>query len=112
MAIDKELVKGTLPLIVLRLVAGADCYGYQIIKEIEGLSDGVLTFGEGTLYPVLHSLERDGLVSARWGESDAGRRRKYYRATDAGRRDLARRLRDWHDFTTAVDRVVTEEASE
>lgn len=103
---DRELVKGTLPLLVLQLVSEADTYGYELIRALEERSAAAFTFSEGTLYPVLHSLERDGLVTSRWDTSGGGRRRKYYRISPAGRADLADRLDQWHAFTRAVEAIV------
>lgn len=109
MAVDKQLLKGTIPLLVLHLLAQADLYGYQLIKSLEQISAGVFRFSEGTLYPVLHSLERDGMLRAYWRDSNSGRKRKYYAITDRGRRELAGRTAEWHTFTGAVDAVLTEE---
>lgn len=106
MAFDKELVKGTLPLLVLQLVAEGDTYGYELIKAIQHRTDGAFTFAEGTLYPVLHGLERDRLVSSYWDASGGARRRKYYQITPGGRTALASRASEWSAFTAAVGRIV------
>jgi transcriptional regulator len=109
MSVDKQLLKGTIPLLVLHLLAQADLYGYQLIKSLEQISAGVFTFSEGTLYPVLHTLERDGHLRAYWREADTGRKRKYYAITPAGRRDLARRHDQWSTFAGAIQAVLAEE---
>jgi len=106
MAIDKQLLKGTLPLLVLRLLERADLYGYELIKTLEEGSAGLFRFGEGSLYPVLHTLERDGQLRAYWRDSAAGRKRKYYAITDAGRRELAQRRAQWRAFAGAIDSVL------
>lgn len=111
MAIDKQLLKGTIPLLVLHLLSQADLYGYQLIKSMEQISSGVFRFSEGTLYPVLHSLERDGYLRAYWRDSDVGRRRKYYAITAAGRQELAARATEWRTFAGAIDAVLSEELS-
>ena len=107
--LDTQLLKGTLPLLVLSLLSRADLYGYQLIKEMERLSDGVFQFGEGSLYPVLHSLERDGLLRPDWREADTGRKRKYYHLTTAGREELRRREAEWRALADAVAAIIAPE---
>lgn len=106
MAIDRELLKGSTPTLVLAALSRAPMHGYQMVKELEQRSSGVLTLKEGTLYPILHSLERDGLISAEW-ESSGGRERKVYHLTDAGRGELQRRVAEWETFRSTVDKVIT-----
>lgn len=110
MSIDKQLLKGTIPLLVLHLLAQADLYGYQLIKAVVAASGGVFTFSEGTLYPVLHALERDGHLRAYWRDSDTGRKRKYYAITPSGRIELAQRRKGWRAFSGAIEAVLTEES--
>jgi len=71
---------------VLAILAEGDSYGYAIIKRVAELSGGYLQWTDGMLYPVLHRLERQGLVAAKWSAAENGRRRKYYRITGEGRR--------------------------
>lgn len=104
--VGKELLKGTLPLLVLHVVSAEETYGYELIKRLERLSGGTFSFAEGTLYPVLHALERDRLIASTWVGAAGARRRKYYRVTEAGRGELTRRLAEWRAFTQAVDAVV------
>ena len=82
MNIDKDLVAASAAPLVLAILREEESYGYAILKRVEELSRGELQWTDGMLYPVLHRLERDGYVTARWGRSEAGRRRKYYRLTD------------------------------
>lgn len=112
MAVDKELLKGTLPLLVLQVVRTRATYGYELIRRLEASSGGAFVFAEGTLYPVLHALERDQLITSTWVTATGARRRKYYHITDAGRVELARRLAEWQAFTRAVDAVVEEASNE
>ena len=77
MNIKKELSKGSSSLLVLSVLESKDMYGYQIIKEIELRSEKVFSFKEGTLYPILHTFEKDGFVKSYWDESEQGRKRKY-----------------------------------
>jgi PadR family transcriptional regulator PadR len=104
-AIDRELQRGSTPTLVLAVLARAPMHGYQIIRELENQTRGVLRFKEGTLYPILHTLEREGLVTAEW-EVDGGRERKVYALTEQGRDEWRRRLAEWTEFRTAVEMVV------
>ena len=95
MEFGKDLVAASATPLVLAILAEADSYGYAIIKRVSELSGGNLQWTDGMLYPVLHRLERQGFVAAKWGESDTGRRRKYYRITKDGRAQLAAQRQQW-----------------
>jgi DNA-binding PadR family transcriptional regulator len=84
-------------------------YGYEIIKEIEKKSNGVFNFKEGTLYPILHSLEAEGMVVSFWDEAESSRKRKYYKITDKGKLQVKEKKEEWFTFRTAVDKVLLEE---
>lgn len=103
--VDRELMKGSTATLVLSVLSRSSAHGYQMVKELERLSKGVLTFKEGTLYPILHSLEQEGFITATWERGD-GRERKVYRLTDSGMAELRRRVAQWQEFRTAVDDVV------
>lgn len=105
MNINKELLKGSTVIMILTLLRRSDMYGYEMARQIELHSEGALTLKEGTLYPLLHTLETNGWVRAYWRESD-GRNRKYYSLTDDGALQLHEKKREWHAFRTAVDRVL------
>ena len=105
---NKELMKGTTVPLILKLLDRKAMYGYEMTKEMEKSSDGLFTLKEGTLYPILHSLEADGFVEAYWDEVE-GRKRKYYRITERGRRQLKEKKREWGAFRTAVDRILGED---
>lgn len=105
--IQKELSRGSSSLLVLSVLGTGDMYGYQIIKEIEQRSEFVFSFKEGTLYPILHSFEQDGLVKSYWQEGSNGKRRKYYHITDRGLKLLKKSTDDWHSYSSAVEKVVT-----
>ncbi len=85
MSINKDLVAATSTSLVLAILAEGDTYGYAILKRVRELSGGELEWTDGMLYPVLHRLERSGFVKSRWEKTESGRRRKYYRVTEAGR---------------------------
>ncbi len=95
MELGKDLVAASATPLVLAILAEGDSYGYAIIKRVTELSGGHLQWTDGMLYPVLHRLERHGLVSARWGESESGRQRQYYRITKEGRAQLAIHKQQW-----------------
>jgi DNA-binding PadR family transcriptional regulator len=100
--IDKDLVAASATPLVLAILSEGESYGYAIIKRVGELSGGELEWTDGMLYPLLHRLERNGLVKAVWGSSETGRRRKYYRLTEAGGEHLARQRRQWQ----VVDRAM------
>ena len=94
-------------LLVLSLLAGEDMYGYQMIVELARRSDHTFEMKEGTLYPVLHGLERDGAVEAYQQEAPTGRMRKYYRLTRRGRELLADKKTEWARFHQGVEDVLS-----
>ena len=95
MDLGKDLVAASATPLVLAILAERDSYGYAIIKRVTELSGGHLQWTDGMLYPVLHRLERQGLVAAKWSASESGRRRKYYRITKDGRAQLAAQRERW-----------------
>ena len=99
----KELVAASSRPMVLSILAGGESYGYEILKQVKLLSGGELEWSDGMLYPVLHRLERDGLISGRWELTDEGRRRKYYRLTARGKRQLARDRVSWRAVHGALE---------
>lgn len=105
---DRDLLKGTTVILVLSLLQQRTMYGYEMIKELERQSDGTFAFKEGTLYPVLHTLEDRGWVEAYWASGNGERKRKYYTITDSGRRQLADKTKEWKQFRVSVERVIGE----
>src|ERR1041385_4505574 len=95
MDLSKDLVAASATPLVLAILAEAESYGYAIIKRVNELSGGRMQWTDGMLYPVLHRLERQGLVSTKWSASESGRRRKYYRLTQQGRAHLAAQREQW-----------------
>jgi DNA-binding PadR family transcriptional regulator len=95
MDMNKDLVAASATPLVLAILAEGDSYGYAIIKRVTELSGGHLQWTDGMLYPVLHRLERQGHVAAKWSASEYGRRRKYYRITRKGRAQLAAQRQQW-----------------
>lgn len=105
MSINKDLVAASSTPLVLAILAEGDSYGYAILKRVRELSGGELEWTDGMLYPVLHRLEKSGLVEARWDQAESGRKRKYYRVTDAGREQLAEERRQWSTVDRALRNV-------
>lgn len=106
MRINKELLKGSVISLVLTVLDRKDMYGYDLIKEIEKISSGAVVLKDGTLYPMLHTLEKSGSVESYWVEKKNARPRKYYRITKPGRAVLKKRTKEWEDFKTAMDQVL------
>ena len=105
MHIDKDLVAASATPLVLGILADGDSYGYAIVKRVNELSGGRMQWTDGMLYPLLHRLERLGYVEASWGTSEAGRRRKHYAITQAGRETLADRQQQWSVVADALKQV-------
>jgi DNA-binding PadR family transcriptional regulator len=105
MSINKDLVAASSTPLVLAILAEGDSYGYAILKRVRELSAGELEWTDGMLYPVLHRLERAGLVVSEWDKADSGRKRKYYRVTPAGREHLADERRQWVAVDETLRRV-------
>jgi len=95
MEINKDLIAASSTPIVLAILVEGDSYGYAILKRVRELSGGRMEWTDGMLYPVLHRLERNGHVKARWDTAEGGRRRKYYRITKGGRTQLAEEHQQW-----------------
>ncbi len=127
MDMSKDLVAASATPLVLAILAEGDSYGYAIIKRVTELSGGHLQWTDGMLYPVLHRLERQGHVAAKWSASENGRRRKYYRITKEGRAQLAAQRQQWqvvdetlrgiwmkasHGMTTFADRPLEEQIAQ
>ena len=107
MAIDKSLLSGSTTLLVLKLLEGGEMYGYQMIEELRRRSDRTFELKAGTLYPLLHSLEQQGWVTAReQSGGDAARPRRYYALTEAGRGQLAQKEAEWRTSAAAVTQVL------
>ncbi|QOT00390.1 helix-turn-helix transcriptional regulator [Brevibacterium sp. JNUCC-42] len=100
---NKEILKGSIDLLILSLISQKEYYGYELGKKIREKSDEVYEIGEGTLYPALKRLEAHKAIESYWGESKEGARRKYYRITIEGRKLLEEKMKDWNE----IHRLVT-----
>lgn len=105
MDINKDLVAASATPLVLAILVEGDSYGYAILKRVSALSDGRLEWTDGMLYPVLHRLERQGHIEGRWGRSETGRRRKYYRITEQGLEQLAEQRQQWQTVDAALRNI-------
>ena len=103
---DFQMVKGSVSMMVLGLLNTSDMYGYQIIKELSERSNEAFEFKEGTLYPVLHELEKKALIESYWESTTLKRKRKYYLITDMGRKALYEKLNDWKNVVQSVGLVI------
>ncbi len=101
-----ELLKGTLDMMVLRILMAGSNHGYGIARRIRQISDDILQVEEGSLYPALHRLEKRGFLSATWKQSEFNRRAKYYRLTTKGRAQLKRETNRWEQLSDAIDKVM------
>ena len=101
-------MKGTAVPLVLRILAQGPQHGYGIIQEIRERSGGVVEFTEGTIYPLLHTLEREHLLSSSWEVLPSGRRRKLYSLTETGVQRLTQLTADWRQFRSAVDAILSD----
>ena len=111
MAQRRELMKGSIDSLLLCLLAEQQMYGYRIIKELEGRSQGYFKFKEGTLYPALHRLERAGLILGEWQMLPGGRQRRYYHVTGKGHSVLVEKKGQWQDFLTAMSLIIQPEST-
>src|SRR5207245_9792144 len=99
-----EVLKGHLDSLVLAVLAEGPLHGYAVIEALRRRSEGAFELAEGTLYPVLHRLEADGLLTSAWSDA-SGRRRRVYRLTRIGRASLVRRRDEWEGFARAREAV-------
>jgi transcriptional regulator len=103
-----ELVQGTLPLLILRVLEPGPNHGFWIARRIQQLSTDVLKVEEGSLYPALHRIELEGWIAAEWGVTENNRRARYYRLTPAGRRQLRSETQRWEAIAGAMATILRE----
>jgi len=105
---NKELIGASTRLLILGALAREATYGYALINAINDEADGLFVWQEGTVYPILHKLEKEGLVRTQWQQADTGRRRKYYYITAEGRDKLADGAKQWDGFHSIIRSMVEE----
>ena len=103
---SSEPLRGTIDLLVLKTLTLEPMHGWGISQRVQQTSAGVLEVNQGSLYPALQRLEKDGLITSDWGTTDNNRRARYYRITAAGRRALGVELESWRRFASGLEAVL------
>ena len=101
--LSKELIGASSIPILLSILSKNESYGYEIIQKVKDLSNGQISYGDGTLYPVLHKLEKKELIESYWKIGDSGRKRKYYKLCDKGKKELAYEKDNW----TSINQIIS-----
>ena len=101
-----DALRGSLDLLVLKTLSLAPMHGWGISQRVQQISSGQLEMNQGSLYPALQRLEKDGLITSEWGVTDNNRQARYYRITAAGRRALNKEVESWKRFAAALDAVL------
>jgi PadR family transcriptional regulator PadR len=101
--VDKEIMKGSIDILILSIINKQDNYGYEIAKCIKEKSEGIYAMGEGTLYPALKRLEEKELIESYWQESKLTGKRKYYKITSDGKKTLNERISQWNKVTSLIN---------
>ena len=97
-----EILKGTLDMLILKIVALGPIHGYAIAQRMQQISNSVFRLQQGSLYPALHKMEKHGLLAATWKLTESGREAKFYSLTPRGRKRLEAEVQDWERLTGAV----------
>jgi len=103
---ERDLLAGTLDMLILRMLTGGPAHGLQIAQDIERRSEDVLLIEQGSLYPALHRLEARGWIRSTWGTSDTNRRARFYELTREGGSQLTAEAGRWETLTRAIARVM------
>jgi transcriptional regulator len=106
---DRELLRGTLDMLVLKTLSWAPMHGLAVLRWIESATQERLAIEEGALYPCLHRMEQRGWLLADWGYTDQGRKAKFYRLSAAGRRQLTAEVSRWQHYTETVGLLLSAE---
>lgn len=106
MGTTTELLQGTLDVLILKALSLGGLHGYGILLRIEQISRDKLQIQQGSLYPALYRLEHQGFIASEWGESDNKRKAKFYRLTNAGRRQLRDEVAYWRRLSEAITLVL------
>ena len=103
-----DALRGSLDLLVLKTLSLEPMHGWGISQRVQQMSRGVLEVNQGSLYPALQRLEKEGLITSDWGTTDNNRRARYYRLTASGRRALGKELDSWRRFAAGLEAVLQE----
>ena len=101
-----DVLRGSIDLLVLKTLSLAPMHGWGISRRVQQISQGVLDVNQGSLYPALQRLEKDGVITSEWGTTDNNRRARFYRLTRAGRRAMREELESWHRFAAGLEAVL------
>lgn len=100
---SKELIGASSTPIILSILSKNESYGYEIIQKVKEISNGKIKYGDGTLYPVLHKLEKKELIKSYWKVADSGRKRKYYKIKTKGKKELLIEKENW----TVINQIIS-----
>ncbi|HEX9062110.1 MAG TPA: helix-turn-helix transcriptional regulator [Clostridia bacterium] len=100
---DKELMKGSIDILLLSQIALKDMYGFEIVKNLQAKSNNLYKMSEGTLYPALQRLEQKKYLKSYWGNSETGGRRKYYSITEHGKKELIKKIEEWDRMSELIN---------
>ncbi|MFA6714828.1 MAG: helix-turn-helix transcriptional regulator [Victivallaceae bacterium] len=103
---DNSLIKGSIDLIILKMLQNRSMYGYEIIRRVNDVTDGRFAWKEGSLYPALHRLEIDKLIVGEWQVKDGERPRRYYTLTRKGMKILVVKIHQWNEFSVTVNSIL------
>lgn len=102
-----DAFRGSLDLLILKTLSLSTTHGWGISQRVQQMSGGEFAMNQGSLYPALQRLEKDGLITSEWGVTDNNRQARYYRLTPAGRRALGKELESWKKFVAALNDVLS-----
>lgn len=105
---NKELLKGSTEMIILKLLEKEDLYGYMMIKRLDEKSQNIFDLKVGTLYPVLHNLEKEQLIESYWEDSLSSRKRKFYKITNKGIKVLKQKREEWNTYAKGINNLFME----
>ena len=106
MSVKDQIKKGSTETLILALIADRPMYGYELTQELHNRSNGYFDMKEGLLYPTLHRMQKEGLISAEWQVSESGRRRKYYSITALGQEALGEQREEWRAFMNQMQEML------
>lgn len=106
MKINSELLKGSTPILILKLLSQRDFYGYEIIKTLTLLTENAFQLKEGSLYPILKNMEMEGYIKSYWENTESERKRKYYHITEDGKKRLGILEKEWEFYTFNMEKVL------
>lgn len=108
MDLPKDMVAASATPLILAILNNSDSYGYDIIAQVKGLSNGEMQWADGMLYPIMHRLEKKELITSYWGQSETGRKRKYYQITLIGQESLISLTNNWRKLNDMLQNLVGE----